>query len=168
VSWPSWDDWLASRDDETKTRALNLLDAFRACGCTNDPEGWVRSEIDENFAQLARFIFLRLIWEDQLQPWRDPAVLDRIPLAKQLIDAGADRESILQLLSGAVSDAVWRTLTLLDSAWVHESVDDPNLPGWRLMEVDKSTGELTGREVSGLHESLGEVDPEGLDGEGIL
>jgi len=67
-------------------------------------------------------------------------------------------------LASTVSEAVWTTITLIDGIWVDDQVRDDQLPGWRLMEVDRQTGELTGREVAALHESLREVDPEGVDG----
>jgi hypothetical protein len=35
---------------------------FRQLGAI-DPESWARSETDEDIAQLARFVFLRQLWE---------------------------------------------------------------------------------------------------------
>ncbi len=43
---------------------------------------------------------------------------------------------------------------------------EAELPAWRLMEVGDDA-ELTGRGVLGLHESLLEVDPMGIEAEDI-
>jgi hypothetical protein len=165
--WPTWDEWLAKQDVETRDRALRLAESFRACGC-DAPDDWVRSEIDEDFAQLARFIFLRLLWDDQLQPWRDPSTLERFTAAKELLESGADAETMLHLCGLVASYAVWRTLTLLDGVWITDLPSDLDLPRWRLMEVNPVSDELTGRDLGGLHESIREVDPEGRDGDPLF
>ena len=43
---------------------------------------------------------------------------------------------------------------------------DDRMPGWVLMETDPD-GTQTGRSVVGLHESLMEVDPLGIEAEDI-
>jgi hypothetical protein len=113
-------------------------------------------------------MFLRLLWDDRLQPWRTGAAFAELPEARALVDSGTDLAQLLELLIIVVSDTVWRTLTLLDRAWVHPLVDHPALPGWKLMEVDGGTGEVTGRELAALHESLREADPQGDEGHPLL
>jgi hypothetical protein len=165
--WPTWEEWLAGLDNERRSRALALVERFQTAGCAS-PGDWVRSEIDEDIPQLARYLFLRLLWDDRLQPWRTGAAFAELPQARALLDSGTDLARLLELLVLVVSDTVWRTLTLLDRAWVHPRIDDRALPGWRLMEVGGGTGELTGRELVALHESLREVDPEGDEGRPLL
>jgi hypothetical protein len=166
-AWPSWDEWLATKDHETAERAVNLLETFKKVGCP-DPEGWVRSEIDEDFAQLARFVFLRLVWDEVLQPWRDEATVSRFPAGRAMVEACGSAEQLRELGGSVASDTVWKLLTLLDGSSTHPLGEELRLPGWRLMETGADANVLTGREVGGLHESISEVDPEGRGGEPLL
>ena len=45
-SWPTWDEWLAGLDQETRRRAEELRDDFTRRGA-REPEGWARSEVSE-------------------------------------------------------------------------------------------------------------------------
>ncbi len=60
-SYPSYAEWFSGLPHHKKQHALDLVGRFRAAGC-KDPEGWARSEVSENFAQYARFLFLRDSW----------------------------------------------------------------------------------------------------------
>jgi hypothetical protein len=155
----SWERWLAEKDPETQERARVLLGKFRAAGCSADPEGWVTSEIDEDFAQLARFVFLRRVWEGEIEQWRGTTRLEGWPLAQKLVDGKGSMEDLAHLCGIVVTESVFDILTLVDDDFA--DLLDSDLPGWRLMEVDRSTGEMTGREVAALHESLSEVADEG-------
>jgi len=159
-SSPSWDEWLATKDEATKRQALALLERFHKLG-SDDPESWVRSEIDEDIAQLARFLVLRLIWEQELQPLRE----GKLPYATRLAEAEADLDLVREVCEAVAGGLLFSVLTLIDGDWVDDRLSDPDMPGWRLMEVDRKTGELTGRDVGALHESVDEVDPEGRDGD---
>jgi hypothetical protein len=162
----SWEDWLGSRDDVDRERAIALLAKFREAGCA-EPESWVRSEIEEDFAQLARFLLLRALWKQVIQPWQEAPPFDDFPAALRLIEAGADREDVRLLCGSVALDTLSRALYQINFG---EDVDvDPvsegDLPGWRLMErAPGSDRELTGRGVGFLHESLLSVDPTGAEG----
>lgn len=52
-----------------------------------DPAGWARSEILENFAQQARFLFLRSNWLEYIDAYAEETVIRRIPAAARLLDA---------------------------------------------------------------------------------
>jgi hypothetical protein len=57
-------------------------------------------------------------------------------------------------------DAVSSVITVIDEGYDPDAPD--NAPGWALAETG-SGGDVTGRRVSGLHESLLEVDPDGVE-----
>ena len=59
-------------------------------------------------------------------------------------------------------ESVFGVLNAIDDEYDPEVDDDP-LPGWRLMELDPQ-GDLTGRDVGGLHESILGMDPTGREG----
>jgi hypothetical protein len=163
----SWEDWLASLEDADRERAIALLAKFREASCSDGSEAWVYSEIVEDFAQLARFLLLRALWKQVIQPWREAPPFDEFPPALRLIEAGADQEDIRLLCGSVALDTLSTALYQLNYG---EDLDlDPlaehDLPGWRLMErAPGSDHELTGRDVGFLHESLLSVDPTGAEG----
>lgn len=63
-------DAFASLDAEQRRRAEALADRFRELGA-EDPEGWAASEVEEDIAQLARFLLLRRVWRSAGQ-WNQP------------------------------------------------------------------------------------------------
>ncbi|MFI8421077.1 hypothetical protein [Streptomyces sp. NPDC085479] len=126
-----------------------------------DPQDRVRSEIDENQPQLARFLLLRSLWRGAIDGWADPEALEQVAAARRLLDAGADRRD-LELLARAVAyEAVFVTVDELDcGADVNVSGVDV---GWAVVESGED-GTPTGRRLSGLHEDLLTMDPSGRDG----
>jgi hypothetical protein len=125
-----------------------------------EPGSWAGSEISEGIPQQARYLVLRRIWASTLTPWRDPGMLRRNEAVAQLLDRGADPELLAEALRGVVFDTVSGVIMIIDEGY---DPDAPgNAPGWTLAETG-SGGEVTGRQVSGLHESLLEVDPDGVD-----
>jgi hypothetical protein len=84
--------------------------------------------------------------------------------SRKLLDAGADRETLATAMRAAAFDAVVYAIETIDQGRDWDAPDDA--PGWRLMETD-SEGELTGREVAGLHENLLDLDPSGNEGEAL-
>ncbi|MEU2655140.1 hypothetical protein ABZ615_07430 [Streptomyces sp. NPDC007325] len=126
-----------------------------------DPQDRVRSEIDENQPQLARFLLLRSLWRGAIDGWADPEALEQVAAARRLLDAGADRRD-LELLARAVAyEAVFVTVDELDcGADVNVSGVDV---GWAVVESGEN-GTPTGRRLSGLHEDLLTMDPSGRDG----
>lgn len=158
TDWPTWDQWLDDLDGDTRSRAESLRDVFAGLGAV-DPEGWARSEVAEDFAQLGRFAFLRAVWR-QLETWRDPRAVAQI-----LPDASDDVLKGAQAIAGRVAfDVAMNIVQVLDE---EEDTDaEEPLPGWRLMELGTS-GEPTGRDLAALHESFLDVDPRHVDGEDI-
>lgn len=131
-----------------------------------EPGGWAGSEIREGIPQQARYLALRRIWAKALMPWRDPSsMLRRNEALAQLVDQGAEQELLAEALRGIVFDTVLELVMIIDEGYDSDAPDDA--PGWTLMETD-SGGKATGRRVGGLHESLLEVDPNGIEAADFL
>src|SRR5688572_3767495 len=65
---PPFEEWLAVLAPSERQRALELLDKFNALAA-RDAELWVRSEISEDIPQFARYLVLRSLWPDHIDPW---------------------------------------------------------------------------------------------------
>jgi hypothetical protein len=177
-SYPSYEEWFSSLPDAERQRTLKLVARFRAAGC-KDPEAWTRSEVSQNIAQYARLLFLRDFWPQYIDKWsQNPH--DWIEKACQsaaaqprgfFADAG---HAMAKMRAAGISDAdiaavarmtaystAFRILDRIDEGY-YPAVDNDD-PGWVLMERDHD-GNLTGRQVSGLHEDLLMLDPSGRDG----
>jgi hypothetical protein len=125
-----------------------------------EPSSWAGSELREGIPQQARYLVLRRIWADALTPWRDLSVLRRNEALVQLLDQGTDQELLAEALRGVVFDAVTEIVMIIDAGYDPDAPD--NAPGWTLAETD-SGGNTTGRLIGGLHESLLEADPNGVE-----
>jgi hypothetical protein len=117
--------------------------------------------LTENLAQTARFLFLRALWR------RLEAQLDEVDGAvNRVLAAGGSREDIRQALSVSLYSVAFDFVYLLDEPegtfHATEPVSDvaEDEPRWVLMEASPS-GDLTGRDVGGLHESLMDTAPGG-------
>ena len=161
--WPTWNEWLNTLSGDARERATALAELFQQRGA-RDPQDWARSEISENIAQMARFLILRRLWQVALSPWMDPDSLRQMEPAQRLLAAGASPHDVLLVARAAAYDALFAMVESLDAGVDWETA--PNGPGWSLMETD-AEGALTGREVSGLHESLLDVDPSGNNGDDL-
>lgn len=158
----NWDDWLARLKPSDQELAEQLRRRFSELEAT-EPDAWARSELSENFAQTARFIFLKRVWMAILA-WDRPGELEDMYHTRKLLDDGADRETLATAMRAAAFDIVVSIIGTLDQERDWDAPD--NAPGWRFMETD-AEGELTGRPVAGLHESLLKLDPSGQDGEAL-
>jgi hypothetical protein len=123
-----------------------------------DPEGWARSEQRENIAQQARFLFLRGIWPDMIDPYRDPDVLRKYPAFARLLEAGADPDDLARGARAVAYETVFSMLYHVDFGADEDA--PPDTPGWRLVETDADR-QPTGRDVGMLHEDLQSLDPSG-------
>ena len=79
--------------------------------------------------------------------------------------SGGRAELLAEALRGIVFDTVLELVMIIDEGSDSDAHDDA--PGWTLMETD-SGGNATGRRVGGLHESLLEVDPNGIEAADFL
>jgi hypothetical protein len=185
IGRPSWEEWLSSLDPAVRWRAVALRNDFRDLGA-RDPESWARSEISEGIPQLARFRFLRGLWQGDIDSWRDNAdtwvanvrrELARYPHAPfadgmavlRLVDElGASPAELGTLARMVACDAVGGVLVRLEDPWVGEDglPEDlrERLPCWALVETAGPDDQLTGRLVGGLHESLLDPDISGYEG----
>jgi len=125
-----------------------------------EPGSWASSEIMEKIPQQARYLVLRRIWADALMPWRDPGMLRRNQTLAQLLDRGTDEELLAKALREVVFNAVSGVIMIIDEGYDPDAPD--NAPGWTLVETD-SDANATGRQLIGLHESLPDIDPNGVE-----
>jgi hypothetical protein len=161
-SRPSWQEWLSGLETEEQHRAEALRDTFARRGA-DDPEGWARSEVNEDIAQLTRYLFLRATWRRMEWAVREALSSES---ARRLMASGCDLATMESVVKAAVLDVSFNVCFLLDSpdgtSWpeggTHRSDIEPHDRRWRLMEVAPD-GSLTGRDVGGLHESLRDTDP---------
>jgi hypothetical protein len=158
--WPTWEEWLRSLDEGDRVTALVLRERLAALGA-EDAEAWARSEVSEALPQQVRFLILRRLWRDAVDTWAAPEALDRLPAAKRLLDAGADRNDLVRMARAAAYEAVFAVLDTIDEG--HDAEAPEGFPGWRLVEIDPDRGP-TGRKVAGLHEDFQSMDPSGQDG----
>lgn len=126
-----------------------------------DPEEWARSELKENFAQQAMYLFLRPIWPEMIDPLNDEEVIRRYPAGQRVLDAGAPLADLTLLLRAVAYETAFGVVERIDEGYDPDAPDDS--PGWRLMEVDSELA-LTGRDLWGLHENLLSLDPSGRQG----
>jgi hypothetical protein len=171
------ENWLDSLDTDIRSRAQHLITRMRALGAS-DAEEWVRSEVQENIPQLARFLVLRRLWR-YIDNWRDESAnyvpqfiaeaehdpagyfADAGLAMKRMMDAGVTAEDIGRVARMVAYEATFDVLNTIDEGYDWEAGDD--LPGWVLVETH-TTGEPTERYVQGLHESILSMDPSGREG----
>ena len=136
-------------------------------------------EISKNWAQFARFLFLRDIWPQCIDKW-SKAPYEWI---ERFCQSAADQphgffadsgHAMARMRAAGISDAdiaavarmaayntAFQILDRLDEGY-YPAIDNSD-PGWVLMERDYD-GNLTGRQVNALHEDLLMLDPSGRDG----
>lgn len=156
-AWPTWDEWLAGLDVATRSRAESLRNTFSRLGA-DEPESWARSEVGEDIPQLGRFVFLRAVWKEI------ESLCDRDRIAELGGAAGDADDVAARMAARAAFDVAFSIVQLLDNEEDTEAAEP--LPGWRLIECDPD-GNPTGRALGGLHESVLETDPRGVEGEDI-
>ena len=178
MAYPTYEEWFASLSSEKRQKTTDLVAQFRAAGC-DDPEGWARSEVSENFAQFARFLVLQSLWWGQIDSWQrdqDRWISRTIDDAKRdpkgffsdagialahMKERGVLASDIAALARMVAYSTVFGTLNRIDEGQPLRI--PPGSPGWCLMEVD-ADGRPTDRQVGGLHESILSMDPSGREG----
>jgi hypothetical protein len=126
-----------------------------------DAAGWAASELRENVPNQARYLFLRSIWPRDIEPFGGEEVIRRFSAGARLLDAGASPSDLSALLRGVAYEVAFSAVDRIDDR--HDPDAPPDSPGWVLMETN-SEGQLTGRELGGLHEDLLMLDPSGREG----
>jgi hypothetical protein len=127
---------------EPEARLSELTARMEQLGA-EDPASWARPEIQENIAQQARYLFLRRLWPEAIDGWRDPAVLSRVPTAGCVLEQGANPGDLSRAMRLAAYEAVFTVLSILDEGYDPAAPEDA--PGWRLMETEAESDQLTGR-----------------------
>jgi hypothetical protein len=151
-----------------KERELSEL--FRKLGA-RDPDGWARSQVEEDLPQLARFLFLRQAWKLVVKPgdssWISEARQtnakgpggDVGPALERLLAAGASQAD----LTTVVRVMQWKLLAgmcrLLDDPGTLEA--DVKDVAWRLFQVDENDSPTV--PMGGLIESVLETEPSGRE-----
>ncbi|HEX7375764.1 MAG TPA: hypothetical protein VF278_01565 [Pirellulales bacterium] len=145
-----------ANDDDSRYAAL--VGKFRELGCS-DPDGWARSEIDEGVPQLARFVFLRELWNlvithetsRKLNEYAGSNDDGRGGALRRLKECGINRNDLLTIVREAQIDVIHGVVSLLDElVEVHPDVQ------WSLYEVDEEFRPM--RVIDGLHESIDDED----------
>ena len=159
--------WLQTLDETQRTEAEKLIADLKELGCP-EPEDWARRQIQDQLPQVSRFLLMKHLWAEAINPWRDShlwitnlveeaeanpegsfsdagAALDR------LLEAGADPDDIAQLARFVAYESVFSTIHALDEGF---DIDrEGEQPGWALVERDP-LGNVSDRVLSGLHDEL--------------
>jgi hypothetical protein len=125
-----------------------LAALFRKLGA-EDPEGWARSQVEEGFPQLARFLFLRQAWRQivgegdsswiddsmaRAETWPDEPYAGVGHALKQLRARGATDDEITDVVRGMQAQLLFSFCYLLeDPGDIEPEVADVR---WALAEVD--------------------------------
>ncbi|GAA1929666.1 hypothetical protein GCM10009775_22150 [Microbacterium aoyamense] len=140
-------------------RAYDLAERMRQLGA-EDPEEWAESELTEDIAQEARWLVIRRVRE--AVTWTNDNVRN-LPEVAQLLDAGTDARLVLGAMREVAREAAFAVLDVIDEGADPDAPEDA--PGWVVMETRfGDDGEVTfsGRDVGGLHESLGFPNSDGI------
>ncbi|GGT48048.1 hypothetical protein P6B95_19110 [Streptomyces atratus] len=149
-----------------------LTGLFTALGA-DDAAGWADSEAEENIPQLARYRFLRMVWQD-IDGW-STAAPDWVEAYRKdgLAGGAVGRALALGLTPGDLGE-IAREVAKETAFGLLYGLADPadgdlppeveqQLPGWCLAELTPQ-GEPTGRILDALYEDLDEVEPQGPAG----
>ncbi len=149
-------------------------------GCA-EAEALVATEITDNRPAVTRWLFLQQLWPGIIdgyaastewidrfitQTTADPtgSFADAGHAMKRMVAAGVPTTDIAQVMRFAAYEAVFGVLSFIDDGFV-QNIEGEEVEGrgWALVETD-AEGELTGRTLDGLHESLLSMDPSGREG----
>lgn len=141
----------------------------------NDPESWASSQINEGIPQLLRFLFLRNAWQripaEGNTAWIDDAISasSNAPTApyaglgqvlEECRSKGVSDQSLTELARCLQAQMLFEVCHLIDDPWpVPKQLAEVS---WGLFQTD-SEGKPFGPAVSGLHESVLELDPSGRE-----
>ncbi|MEU3056148.1 hypothetical protein [Streptomyces griseus] len=152
------------------TELDRLTALFDALGAGSDARDWAESETEEGLPQLARYRFLRTVWQD-VDAWATEAPRWVAAYRTDGAAAGAVDRALAAGLTPEELGALGREIARETAFGVLNALADPadgslpaeveeQLPGWRLAELDP-TGTPTGRHLDALHEDFAELEPRG-------
>jgi len=151
------------------TELDRLTALFRALGADGDALDWAESEAEEGLPQLARYRFLRTVWQD-VDAWGTDAHRWVAAYRSDGVAAGAvDRALAAGLTPEDLGDLA-REVARETAFGVLYALADPadgslpaeieeQLPSWRLAELDPD-GEPTGRHLDALHQDFAGLEPQ--------
>ncbi|MGC4909887.1 hypothetical protein [Streptomyces cyaneofuscatus] len=153
------------------TELDRLTALFRALGADDDAPDWAESEAEEGLPQLARYRFLRTVWQD-VDAWTAEAPRWVAAYRSDGVAAGAVDRALAAGLTPEDLGELAREVARETAFGVLYALADPadgslpaeveeQLPGWRLAELDPA-GEPTGRHLHALHEDFAELEPKGI------
>ncbi|THA31005.1 hypothetical protein E6R18_18575 [Streptomyces sp. A1277] len=145
-----------------------LTRLFEALGA-EDAEGWAESEGEEGLPQLARYRFLRMVWQD-IDAWSTTAPHWVAAYREEGVAGGAVERAVRLGLTAVELGEIAREVARETAFALLQGMDDPErgevpgetegrLPGWFLGELSER-GEPTGRVLGALHEDLNETEPQ--------
>jgi hypothetical protein len=154
-----------------------LTALFRKLGA-EDPEGWARSQIEQNFPQLARFLFLRQAWKlvinEDDRKWiserrhinSDEPAGDIGPAITRILAAGVDENDLTRVVRIMQWELLFRLCYLLDDPdYLRDDREIIEKEAgdivWCLFQVDDNGYPIA--VVDGLHESVLETEPTGRE-----
>jgi hypothetical protein len=150
---------MPSADDDSRYNAL--VERFRQLGCGN-AESWARSEIDEDIPQLARFVFLRQLWNlvvtpenrRRLNDYAGPNDDGRGGALRRIKECGVDLNDLLTIVRESQIDMIREVASILDELYTLDSQYDGIR--WGLFEIDDNDSPT--RPIDCLHESIDDED----------
>jgi hypothetical protein len=155
------------------TSEHELTELLRQLGAPS-PERWAQSQITEGFPQLLRFLFLKHAWSNVIHEgaheWIE-RVISRAeahpdepyaglgPALARCRAAGVRPEDLTEIARCLQAGMLFAMAYLLDGP-----LPEPGLESlsWGLFEMNED-GQPVGPQVSGLHESVLELDPTGRE-----
>ena len=147
-------------DDPRAARIAELTQRFEAKGSPN-PAFSAEREVDHNAPILARFLFMRSLWDEIVLPSRyGPQAGEYEGPVSRMFARGVSQQDLGRFAARVAFDAVSGVLQRLDDGYA--DFDDP-YPGWQLMETAAPEGEPTGRPIEGLIEGFLIVEPSAED-----
>ncbi|MFD0026218.1 hypothetical protein [Streptomyces sp. NPDC058382] len=149
-----------------------LTGLFDALGA-DDAVGWAESEAEENLPQLARYRFLRMVWQD-IDVWSTAAPHWVEAYRGDGVAGGAVERALRLGLTPAELGEIAREVAKETAFGLLHGLAGPadgdlapeteaRLPGWHLAELAPD-GRPTGRVLDALHEDLDETEPQGPAG----
>jgi hypothetical protein len=134
--------------------------------------------MEEDISQFARYLILSRIWRSEIDhPWsatpetwikeysrtvgptRLPVFDDAAVALQRFQESGVSAKDLGAIARLVAYSTAFGVLNLLDEGSDRFAAGDT--PGWSLRETD-AEGNLTGRDIGGLHESLLEIHEDSL------